>query len=122
MAKVLFSNVKFLAKLPEWCHKNKVRVVEGIIVIDIAATIVISVKLSIIFSSSCHPNHLTLINNHHHYQYCWLVCVLKIGRGQGVVCSCPSKDFFFGGGGGMIIYVDEKTKTNEKLVLPWNFS
>ncbi|XP_047479358.1 protein ABHD13-like [Penaeus chinensis] len=23
MAKVLFSNVKFLAKLPEWCHKNK---------------------------------------------------------------------------------------------------
>lgn len=27
MAKVLFSNVKFLAKLPEWCHKNKVSIV-----------------------------------------------------------------------------------------------
>ena len=24
MAKVLFSNVKLLARLPQWCHKNKV--------------------------------------------------------------------------------------------------
>lgn len=25
MAKVLFSSVKLLAKLPQWCHKNKVK-------------------------------------------------------------------------------------------------
>ena len=31
MAKVLFSGVKFLARLPHWCHKNKVSVLTQIL-------------------------------------------------------------------------------------------